>query len=261
MKYLFSYWKRVERVLKNCPHILLLSDYDGTLSRIVPDPKKAILDKPTRHVLKLLSNKRKRLSVSIVSGRRLSDVKRLIGLDNIYYAGNHGLEIKGPGLKYLHPSLAKFRTYIYRIAKELSSGTGRMKGAIVEYKKESLSLHYRRVKKEDLKRLKKIFDASTAPYLRKRKIKVFSGKKVYEVRPPIKWNKGDAAGMILKSLKKKHPFPVYIGDDTTDEDAFGYLKKRRSITVFVGKKRKSKAKYYLRSPVEVGKFLVRLCRI
>lgn len=261
MKYLFSEWERIERLIEKSPRILLLADYDGTLTPIVSRPKEAVLDKSLRKILKTLSKNKEKFYIGIISGRKLDDVKRKVRLDNIYYAGNHGLEIEGPGISFLHPSCRRFKPYLIRIKNELLSKTKGIKGAIVEYKAGSISLHYRLVKKGYIKRLRAIFNDVCAPYIKRGRIKISSGKKVWEIRLPIHWNKANAVDKILKVLKKRaEVFPIYLGDDKTDEDAFSFLKKRKALTIFVGKMKKSSARYYLKSPHQVKEFLIRLCQ-
>ncbi len=95
-------------------------------------------------------------------------------------------------------------------------------------------------------------------------MRVTSGKRVWEVRLPVRWDKGRAVGKIMEILRRKKgmALPIYIGDDKTDEDAFLYLRKMESVTVFVGNgAAASSARYYLRSPCEVRRFLERLCRV
>ncbi len=96
------------------------------------------------------------------------------------------------------------------------------------------------------------------PYRRKSEIKVHSGKKVFELKPPVEWDKGKAALWLLRKQEilngKGNVLPVYIGDDSTDEDAFQALKDK-GITVFVGRSRFIRAGYCLGGPTEVTEFL------
>jgi trehalose-phosphatase len=262
VKHLFSDWEKVERVLKSKPHILLLSDYDGTLTPIVSEPSKAVMTDSFRGVLRRLSRK-ENFTVGVVSGRQLKDVRKLVGIRTIYYAGNHGFEVKGPGISFDHPANRIYKRYMDSIKKRMLREAAGIKGVIVEHKGASLSIHYRLVKEKDLGRLRDIFGKACAPYLDGGKIKVTRGKKVWEVRSPIKWDKGSAVGKIMKILRKgPRSLPMYLGDDKTDEDAFRFLEGRDSLTVFVGPNpQNSSARYYLKSPREVKEFLARLCRI
>ena len=262
MKYLFKDWEKAGKLIRNSSRVLLLADFDGTLTRIVSRPKDAVLSKGTRSILKALSRD-KRYYVGVISGRKLSDVKKRVGLKSIYYAGNHGLEIEGPAFSYIHPSCRRFERYLSELEKELSAGTRGIKGVILEHKSVSMSLHYRLVAPGRVKGLETVFKAICAPYIKKGVIKVSGGKKVWEIKLPIKWHKGSAVKKILTFVRKKgnNILPLYLGDDITDEDAFSVLKGRKALTVFVGRKRSTAAAYHLRSPNEVRKFLERLCRL
>jgi trehalose-phosphatase len=263
MKHLFKHWKEIEALIRKSGRVALLADYDGTLTPIVSRPQDAVMTADMRRIVKALSGN-KRFKVGVVSGRGLKDVKKLVRLKGLYYAGNHGFEIKGPGISYLHPALAKYASALKKIKKELKPVAGKTKGSILEDKGASLSLHYRLVKDRDLPGLKAAFRKISAPYAKKKSLRITSGKKVWEVRIPVKWHKGCAVSLILKKLAKgkERLLPMYLGDDTTDEDAFKYLKGRKSLTVFVGKKtRGSAAGYYARSPKEIKKFLTRLSGI
>ncbi|GAF95451.1 unnamed protein product, partial [marine sediment metagenome] len=134
-------------------------------------------------------------------------------------------------------------------------------GAVLEEKTLSLSLHYRLVKGRSLIRLKKVFSQRIKPYLAARKIKFTVGKKVWELRPPIEWDKGRAVLWLLRKLKSKNLLPVYIGDDLTDEDAFRAVNKIGGISILVGRRKDSSAKYYLKSTKDTEKFLGELTQI
>ena len=89
---------------------------------------------------------------------------------------------------------------------------------------------------------------------------VTSGKKVYEVRPAVEWDKGKAIALLIdkygKPKTKRGLLPIFLGDDTTDEDGFKVVRKQDGIAIFVGEEnRNSAADYYLKSPLEVEQFL------
>ncbi len=230
----------------------LFLDYDGTLTPIVKRPELAVLSKKRRSVLKRL-NKSSQVKIAIVSGRKLSDVKKLIGLDNLLYAGNHGFEIKGPGVNVVHPQAKKIKPVLKKISALLKKRLKNIKGTIIENKGLSLSLHYRLVKPKDLKKLELLFKKTVAPF--KKQTKITYGKKIFEVRPKINWHKGKAVLFLLKKLvKSKKITPVYIGDDLTDEDAFKALHKK-GLTIRVGKSKGSQAKKFLKDVNAVYQFL------
>ena len=257
MKNLLKEWPAVKKRIKDAEKVLLLLDYDGTLSRIASRPHEAVLEKELKKRLVLLSRK-ENITVGIVSGRRLDQLKRLVGVCGIYYAGNHGLRINGPGIRFLHPACRRFNPIIKKIKKSLKQRIKGLKGVIIEDKRLTITVHYRLVKKGDLARLKDIFEKICAPYISKNRMKVSSGKKSWEIRPPVDWNKGNAVKRILADFRSEKVFPIYMGDDLTDEDAFRALKKV-GLAVFIGKPpAKTNAEYNLRSVSGVRRFLKEL---
>ncbi len=235
--------------IKNKKLILLL-DYDGTLTPIVSRPELAVLSDDMRRILKKIS---KRYPLAIISGRSLEDVKKLVDVENIYYAGNHGFEISND-VKLVNPDAEKIKPAIAEICEQMQSRVGHIKGSIVENKGVTASVHYRMVSDDDFIELEKIFDEVVASYVEEGKIKITHGKKVFELRPNIEWNKGKAVKWVIDAIRKKGT-PVYVGDDRTDEDAFTVL-RNKGVTVLVSEKvKKTNAEYYLRNVDEVKIFL------
>lgn len=256
MQHVFNVWQNIEKRLWSAKGILLLLDFDGTLTPIVDRPKGAELSPEMRGILKFLAKKRG-FEVAIISGRSISDLKQKIKIRNIIYVGNHGLEIERRKKKFIYPQASKSIRTMKELKKILKARLGSIKGTIVEDKGVGLAIHYRMVKNSDVPELKRMVRQIFRPFMEKRKIKIGYGKKVLEAKAPITWDKGKAASMILDSFKKEKPLSFYLGDDRTDEDAFSAL-DGKGITVFVGKPRKSKAKFFLKNVGEVGIFLKRL---
>ena len=262
MKHLFSSWDIIESRLKSNQHILLVFDYDGTLTPIVKRPELAGLSLAMKGLLKGLSGS-PFFSLVIISGRPLNEIKRLVGIKKIIYAGNHGLELKGPDFRYLNPQAKKSQPIILKIYKLLSKELAHLKGVLVENKGLSLSVHYRLVRgKNNLAELNKIFYQVIKPFQAKKKIRLTFGKKVNEIRPPVKWDKGKCLKYLLTKTPQFRfkPLCVVLGDDRTDEDMFKAVREK-DISVFVGKPGKSSlARYYLYDTGEVKEFLEKLIR-
>ncbi|MFA4888890.1 MAG: trehalose-phosphatase [Candidatus Omnitrophota bacterium] len=256
MEYLFSHLEKLKNRL-NGKFILLFLDYDGTLTPIVETPEKAVISREAKDLLKRLS-KKSHCSVAIISGRSLSDIKGLIGLKDIIYAGNHGLEIEGPKIKFESQVSPRLKSIIRHIYEDAVSKFSKIKGVLIEDKGLTISVHYRLVDEKDVQEFVSIFNEIINPYIVRSKIRIDSGKKVYEIKPPLMWDKGKAVLWLLArqqfALGEKRIFPVYIGDDVTDEDAFKAL-KRKGLTVFVEETGRSKADYYLKGMEEVTRFL------
>jgi len=263
VKYFFSAWNHfLERVARS-KRIFLFLDYDGTLTPIVKRPELARITPQQRKLLAALSQL-KRYQLAIISGRALADVKKLARLKKIIFAGNHGMELSGPGIKFLHKKALSLNSIIKGIYRQLSKICKSFPGSIVENKGLTLSVHFRAVKgRRNIRNLSKDVRRLLNKKEYQGKLRLTQGKKVLELRPKVDWNKGKAVELIMKKMRlsTKSNLAVYIGDDTTDEDAFRNL-QARGITIFVGKPKKdSCAKYYLRNTQQVYRFLNRLKEI
>jgi trehalose-phosphatase len=183
----------------------------------------------------------------------LPDVKERIGLREIFYGGNHGLEISGPGISFMHDRAKAARRLILRAKRILEASLLSFKDAWLEDKKYTLSLHFRNATNEDAAAVKRIFYKSVSEFMRNESLSVIKGKKVLELTPAASWSKGKAALMVL-DLFGKNWIPFMIGDDATDESVFEAL-KGRGITVKVGKSKKTSAQYYVKAQREVERLL------
>lgn len=262
MKYLFENWADVLGKLIPAPHILLLLDYDGSLTPIAATPAAAVLAEEVRLLLVTL-DKNERVDIGIISGRKLDEIRDIIGVPEIYYAGNHGLEIQGSGLDYLNPECSRTLPYLNRIFQALDEKLGQLEGIILEDKGLSLSLHYRLVDSGRIAEVKEVFAKICDPYVSRNQVRITRGKKVLEVRPPVDWNKGQAVLTLKDFLTNGQKIlTIYVGDDQTDEDAFSVLKCEPDISILVGDDNQdSQAKYFLRDVGEVREFLIRLTEL
>ncbi len=262
MEHIFNAWDTLREVIKERSIVLFL-DFDGTLSSIVERPEKAVMAGRTRNILKKISQT-PGCKVAIISGRAIADLKERVGLDNIIYSGNHGLELSGPKIRFRTPVGRRYKDALRAIKNELREKISAIEGAFVEDKGFSLSLHYRLADKKKVPLLKTIFQEVTLVHKIRNTIKTRSGKKVFEVRPSLEWDKGKIVLFLLArekfALPNRRNFPIYIGDDTTDEDAFKAL-RNKGATVFVGRPRTSEAKYYLNNTREVTQLLSRIAAL
>jgi trehalose-phosphatase len=225
-------------------------DYDGTLTPIVSRPDQAVLIDSTRAILRTLAAK---IPVAILSGRELEDVCRRVDMDGIVYAGSHGFDIAGP--HGLHRREAtKFLPALDFAEKELREKLRGIAGALIERKRFSIAAHYRNVNGRAFPKLERSVNEIAA---RHRELRRIDGKKVYELLPNIDWDKGKAVLWLLEKLELERPnaYPIYIGDDRTDEDAFRAL-EQRGVGILVSEEpRPTAASYLLKNPTEVERFL------
>lgn len=229
-------------------HLVLLFDYDGTLTPIVPHPDQALLPPAVRQALSRL---RRRVPVAVISGRDLSDVRTRVGLDEIWYAGSHGFEIQGPAGERLDLG-SDFTAELERATAALRQVAEAFRGAWVERKRYAVALHWRAVPDphEDAlaARLRELLERHPQLELR-------SGKRVFELRPASGWHKGKAAQWLLDRLEVRDRLVLFFGDDVTDEDAFEELAgEARSIVIGEGQ-RPTAACWRLPDTAAVGEFL------
>lgn len=259
MQHLFGAWEKVRALLKEAEHVLLLCDYDGTLTPIVERPELANLSDDIGKLLRALA-KNPRYTVGIISGRALADLRSKVGLEGIIYAGNHGLEIEGFGSSYFDPVAEEVKPFLQLLGNVLATTLRGIRGAFVENKGLTLSVHYRTVDEAEEEAVASTLKKVTDPLHTTGRIRVTQGKKVYEIRPPVDWDKGKAITWLLekcRQVKRKNKIlPVYLGDDLTDEDGFRAIEKNNGISILVSDElRQSLAKYFVKSPEEVLEFL------
>ncbi|MGH3024801.1 MAG: trehalose-phosphatase [Gaiellaceae bacterium] len=178
----------------------LVLDVDGTLAPIVARPELATVPPATRTELERLAGHY--LLVACVSGRAGEDARRLVGVKGIEYVGNHGLELD-PRAEELAAQIAAFAEIV---------------GLPVEDKRLSLSYHYREAPDETSARalLEQVAERARGEGLDAR-----WGRKVLEIRPPVRADKGTAVRTLLERSGAR--LGLYAGDDTTDLDAFAGL--------------------------------------
>ena len=184
------------------PHAAaLFLDVDGVLAPIVDDPGRARVPDAVRGELRRLAGRYG--LVACVTGRPSADAQRIVGVPELRYVGEHGLE--------LEPEAARFADEIHRIADE--SGW-----PDVERKPHSAALHYRTAPdpQEARRRLEAV--AGTA---RERGLEARFGRLVLELLPPVVATKGTAVRHLLAESGLARA--LYAGDDTTDLDAFAAL--------------------------------------
>ncbi|MFQ5665487.1 MAG: trehalose-phosphatase [Candidatus Binatia bacterium] len=235
--------------------VAVFLDYDGTLTPIVERAQFAVLSENMKRTVRDLAG---RCMVAIVSGRDRVDVEQMVRLDSVFYAGSHGFDISGPGgCRMEHEEGARYVPILRQAETELRQRLQDIEGVIVESKKFAVAVHYRLICDEDLHTVEEVVDtvAASRPTLRKT-----GGKKVFELRPRLDWDKGQAVRWLLEALGMTGPgvLSMYLGDDLTDEDAFAALAEHGIGIVVETGRRPTHAHYKLRDPAEVEIFLGRL---
>jgi trehalose-phosphatase len=253
---LFDHLSEIAGLLEAAGHVFLFLDFDGTLAAIVDEPDEAIMPEDTRASLIRLSRS-PRFSIALISGRALGDLEASVAIEGLTYAGDHGLAIRGPGLKFVEPVAAKRKRVLSLLLDDLEDRLEATPGARIERKDLSASVHYRRVPEEQHGPLRRIVTDSVAAA--GDLFEITQGLLVLEIRPCVEWNKGTAALWIMRSSGKQDALPVFLGDDSTDEDAFAAL--ANGITVKVGRATETIARYQLEYQESVGEFLAWLAEL
>jgi len=252
MKYFFDHLETIKQKIKGPQNSVLMFDFDGTLAAIVKHPKHVALKIVTKNLLGSVS---KYFPVAIISGRELEDIEKMVGLPNLIYAGNHGMEWKIDG-KYddakINPiiknKIAEKEKFFRLLYKKYS-------GVEVRDKRMTLAIHYRSLDKKLIKKFTKETNEALSSTDIQEYFLAVKGKKVVELFPKIEWNKGYFAKFILAGIEKRKKTkvtPLYVGDDTSDEHA--YEKLQKGVTVRVGKKQNSRAEYFIKRG-EIDKLL------
>ena len=225
-------------------------DYDGTLTPIADRPEQAALSAPTRARLSRLASL---CPVTIVTGRDVEVVRGFVRLDEIGYAGCHGLDIEGAagaGLRY--EAAQTVLPALDGAEADLRRGLSGVTGALVERKRYSVSTHYRLV---DARHAPVVEEAVAAVAQRYPELRREQGKKVFELRPDVAWDKGSAVAWLIDAHALDPGAAVCIGDDETDEHAFELLEGRGIPIVVAQEDRPTRARYRVRDPREVTEVL------
>jgi trehalose-phosphatase len=241
----------VKHRVKSAGRVSLFLDFDGTLVPIEADPASPRLDSGTAKALQALSSL-DFLVTTVISGRAVEDLYARIRVSGLIYAGNHGLEIFGRNLLFVEPSAAARRQELERLCGKLRVQLRQIAGAMVEFKGLTASIHYRRVAEPDRPAIETAVRSAVARV--GDLFRLNPGRKVFEILPRTGWHKGQAVRWINDHLGDEKVLSVYLGDDTSDEDAFCILPD--AVTVRVGPARATCARHRLPGPGAVHEFLL-----
>lgn len=194
----------------------LFFDLDGTLAPIAPRPDAVAITPAIRQILSEIAS---HASVTILTGRSVSDAQQIIGLSNVTYAGNHGIEWFDKGVHYLLPEAQTYEKQMKALYSVLQRDLVDLTGVAVEDKGVSVSVHYRLAPIPHQAREAVISAIAHVP--ESKGLKIREGKMIIEVRPPIDADKGTALTWMINNRKLRSA--LVLGDDLTDVDAFTAL--------------------------------------
>ena len=213
----------IERLLtplrENPGRSAILIDVDGTIAPIAPRPEDAGVPDHTRQLLRRLAQRY--ALVGCLSGRRALDARRVVGLDELAYSGNHGFELLLPGEDEVRPdpSLDGHEGDAPRFVEGLDRSELERVGIRKEDKGAIVALHWRGAENEGAAESLAHEIASEAEW---QELVPHLGRKVLEIRPNVAINKGIAVAALIPA--KPVDAALYGGDDRTDVDAFVALR-------------------------------------
>ena len=211
-------WKRLRTWSEEPGTVAVLTDIDGTLAPIVPTPDMSEVSEELRDLLRRLSERY--LLVAGISGRKTEDAFDLIGLEDVVYLGNHGFEILRDGEVEVIPEALPYLERVQELER-LAREELAPHGALVEEKGITASIHYRNASREVGERSVEFVKREGE----RLELRITVGRGVVEARPPILADKGTAVRTLVEEYRPQRA--MFIGDDTTDLDAFRELQKLR----------------------------------
>jgi trehalose-phosphatase len=252
----FTCWKEIIRKIRRARHLALFTDFDGTLAGIRKDPEGVALSPRVRGLLQEIAQSG--AVVGVVSGRKVEDVRVRVGLGGIWYVGAHGFFLLDPSNHPVRLMSPKQRRLMRRVERDLSRRLRGVRGLRLEPKQATVAVHYRGAPAAS-RRLAR--SAVFETIRRHPQMSLLSGKSVWGLLPDARTDKWTAISFILRRERRRRAggrwATIFAGDDATDERVF---EKMDGVTIAVGKKSKTAARYCVRSPLEVRTFLERLHR-
>lgn len=211
-------WERLRSWAQDPDKIAVLTDIDGVLAPIVPTPDMSEVPEELRELLRHLSGRCR--VVAGVSGRAAEDALRLVGLDEVVYYGNHGFEILRDDEVEIVPEAAPYKEAVEELERRAREELEPL-GAFVEEKGITASIHYRNASPEVGERCKEFVEREGE----RLGLRITVGRGVVEARPPIRADKGTATRKVVEEYEPGKA--LFMGDDTTDLDAFRELEALR----------------------------------
>jgi len=249
-------WTSLARQLAHAHRIAVLTDFDGTLTPIRRRPDAVQLAPRVRRALARLAAAGH--VVGIVSGRRIDDLRRRVGLPQLWYAGNHGYFLQSPGGVSVSLVRPDQHAEVMRIARDLAHLLSRTPGVRLEVKPASVAVHFRGAPAASHRVVTRLVHRIAR---REGDLRLLAGKCLWELLPQTPVDKAVAVRVILDLERQRYPgrpLPVvFVGDDVTDEAVFGL---KLTLPVSVGRRRTS-ARYRVRSPHDVVRLLERILAV
>lgn len=214
----------------------LATDIDGTISFISDDPSRATITLECKRILLELLNSRRLAVVAVVSERSALECRKLVGIDEMLYLGNYGLEILEPGHNEvtLSKAVRPYQTLISSVLETIQYKLLHYQSELPDYshqepdwqqklifenKGATAAIHYRQTPNPHL--VRQIIIQVAGEIVQRAGLRLSEGRKVIELRPPVEINKGTALFDLVEHYQLNRL--IYLGDDLSDQPAFRML--------------------------------------
>jgi trehalose-phosphatase len=236
----------------------LFLDYDGTLAEFAPTPQTVA---PVPQVVDLLKRLASKVAVrlTVISGRRLDDLRRLLPVPGIYLAGTYGLDLQTPqGVLIQRADFIAIRPILEKIKPQWQEILGDQQGFFLEDKGWALALHARFAEDDDADQVLALAREIVEHNLPEELFRILGGHKFLEVAP-VAAHKGQTVEYLLANYPLPDALLLYVGDDDKDEQAFTAIHAHHGLAVKVThgsqETQHTEADYLLDSPADVNAWL------
>jgi len=239
-------------------NVWLFLDYDGTLDNFAPTPDDILINNKVVELIKQL-HAHANIRVTIISGRRLSQIESLIPVEGVLLAGTYGIELKtAKGDKIERLQYEKIRPALEELKLQWRKLLKGHEGFFLEDKRWALAIHARFAEEKEAENILLNANAIAEKMIPLGSFRLMRSQRFLEVSP-ILANKGKTVKYLLDSYPYPEALLIYLGDDDKDEEAFEVIQDQQGITILVsGKKRKTKADFRIKSPHAAREWLTKL---
>ena len=262
MRYLLDNIETIKNQYNNGKSLLVAVHLDGMLVPYSEFPNQVVVNDDLKKLLNALANK-SGVCLAILSGRPLDWLKRNIRVENLYYVGNHGLEIESVIMKFVSPKAKRIASIIQKMKEEAILQADIRENMFIENKIFTFSIHCSS-KSNNIKSLMiKAERIALNCISDKNEVILVKREQEIEVRPRDSLNSGHALNWIIKNVSSAQGviLPVVIGDPSTDAYAYEVSNKKNGVSVVVGKQHvNGGAQFYLKEQKEVKGFLEQLVK-
>jgi len=255
VKHAVAYLSEIDRLIRGQDRLLVASDFDGTLCQIADSPSNVTVPTAIFETVRQLIGC-ERIILVIISGRAVKDLVTRLPRP-VILGGNYGLDICGPNFRMEHAEAYELQAQLTKACRDLAQTVAMWKGAWVEDKTLTATVHYRNVNPDEHDSVVRAVRRSMAPY--RTRLGMRAGQMAIEIHPRVAWNKGSCLTWIKQKLGLENHACVCFGDDSTDEAMF--LANAGQINIRVGTSGRSAAEFYVSDVFEVGDVLAHITQV